>query len=252
MQAVASGAIASDYQRLRVENVSGLQPPVVGSGQQWAAWRLGSPSVRRSTNTSLCSYRAEWGIRLSASSAAHSERTPLLSFHAHRCAPAFHWCRLPTCGTSLKRRCSGKSLAGAAACAPYRRLSPLSHTQSANAAASVSAPLQAPNMCSTLSPIYYSFVLFGQEWHNAPPHIRLPPPPPPHACCRGMITSGIQAVLVKVAAMGLEPHKHLGKTLAQMEPHLHRLREVSGSAGAAGEGRGSCCAVWLHHVRRVG
>ena len=32
----------------------------------------------------------------------------------------------------------------------------------------------------------------------------------------GMIGSAIEAVLVKVSALGLDPHKHLGKTLQQV------------------------------------
>ena len=40
---------------------------------------------------------------------------------------------------------------------------------------------------------------------------------------QGMIDAGILAVLVKVAALGLEPARHLGQTLQQMQPLLHRL-----------------------------
>jgi hypothetical protein len=39
----------------------------------------------------------------------------------------------------------------------------------------------------------------------------------------------------QVAALGLEPHKHLGKSLAQMQPHLHRLRDSFG-CNVCGEG----------------
>ena len=38
-----------------------------------------------------------------------------------------------------------------------------------------------------------------------------------------MIDAGIIAVLVKVAALGLEPARHLGQTLQQMQLLLHRL-----------------------------
>ena len=38
-----------------------------------------------------------------------------------------------------------------------------------------------------------------------------------------MIQAGIHAILVKVAAMGLSPHKHLGRTLAEILPVMHRL-----------------------------
>jgi hypothetical protein len=57
-------------------------------------------------------------------------------------------------------------------------------------------------------------------------------------CCygnRGMIECGLHAVLVKVAALGLDPHKHLGRTIAQLEPHLHRLAARYGS-NVCGEG----------------
>lgn len=52
---------------------------------------------------------------------------------------------------------------------------------------------------------------------------------------RRMIDAGLEAILVKVAAIGLEPEKHLGKSLAQMEPHLHRLARTFGS-NVCGEG----------------
>ncbi|XP_075783127.1 diphthine--ammonia ligase isoform X1 [Pelodiscus sinensis] len=38
-----------------------------------------------------------------------------------------------------------------------------------------------------------------------------------------MISSHIQAIIIKVAAFGLDPDKHLGKTLDQMEPYLLEL-----------------------------
>jgi diphthine-ammonia ligase len=50
-----------------------------------------------------------------------------------------------------------------------------------------------------------------------------------------MIESGIEAVLVKVAALGLDPHRHLGRTLAAMEPALHSLRDRFG-CNVCGEG----------------
>lgn len=52
---------------------------------------------------------------------------------------------------------------------------------------------------------------------------------------RNMITSGIDARLVKVAAIGLDPHKHLGKSIAQMEPTLIKLRDLYG-CNVCGEG----------------
>uniref|UniRef100_A0A7S3GWQ3 Diphthine--ammonia ligase n=1 Tax=Spumella elongata TaxID=89044 RepID=A0A7S3GWQ3_9STRA len=43
-----------------------------------------------------------------------------------------------------------------------------------------------------------------------------------------MITAGVDAVLVKVAGAGLEPHKHLGKSLAVLQPTLMKLHEQFG------------------------
>lgn len=37
-----------------------------------------------------------------------------------------------------------------------------------------------------------------------------------------MIQSSVNAVLIKVAALGLEP-KHLGKSISEMQPHLVRI-----------------------------
>ncbi|XP_014797142.1 PREDICTED: diphthine--ammonia ligase isoform X2 [Calidris pugnax] len=50
-----------------------------------------------------------------------------------------------------------------------------------------------------------------------------------------MISSNIQAIIIKVAAFGLDPDKHLGKTLDQMEPYLLELSEKYG-VHACGEG----------------
>uniref|UniRef100_A0A8C4XXU9 Diphthine--ammonia ligase n=1 Tax=Gopherus evgoodei TaxID=1825980 RepID=A0A8C4XXU9_9SAUR len=43
------------------------------------------------------------------------------------------------------------------------------------------------------------------------------------ALLKEMISSNIQAIIIKVAAFGLDPDKHLGKTLDQMEPYLLEL-----------------------------
>lgn len=43
-----------------------------------------------------------------------------------------------------------------------------------------------------------------------------------------MISSGIEAVLVKVAGAGLDPYKHLGMDLQTLRPTLHRLNERFG------------------------
>ncbi|GAB1286700.1 Diphthine--ammonia ligase [Apodemus speciosus] len=37
---------------------------------------------------------------------------------------------------------------------------------------------------------------------------------------REMIASNVKAIIIKVAALGLDPDKHLGKTLVEMEPYL--------------------------------
>ncbi|XP_024045356.1 diphthine--ammonia ligase isoform X3 [Citrus clementina] len=49
------------------------------------------------------------------------------------------------------------------------------------------------------------------------------------------ITNGINAITVKVAAMGLEPGKHLGKEIAFLDPYLHKLKESYG-INVCGEG----------------
>ncbi|KAK9291859.1 hypothetical protein L1049_019809 [Liquidambar formosana] len=50
-----------------------------------------------------------------------------------------------------------------------------------------------------------------------------------------MITNGIVAITVKVAAMGLDPTKHLGKEIAHLESYLHKLKELYG-INVCGEG----------------
>ncbi|NXI49785.1 DPH6 ligase, partial [Chloroceryle aenea] len=50
-----------------------------------------------------------------------------------------------------------------------------------------------------------------------------------------MISSNIQAIIIKVAAFGLDPNKHLGKSLDQMEPYLLELSEKYG-VHVCGEG----------------
>jgi diphthine-ammonia ligase len=40
-----------------------------------------------------------------------------------------------------------------------------------------------------------------------------------------MIKDGIDAILIKVAAIGLDPKLHLGRTLSEMRPILHKLRD---------------------------
>lgn len=50
-----------------------------------------------------------------------------------------------------------------------------------------------------------------------------------------MIDAGIDAILIKVAVLGLEPAKHLGKTIAQMYDELVVLKERYG-INVCGEG----------------
>ncbi|XP_012089348.1 diphthine--ammonia ligase isoform X2 [Jatropha curcas] len=50
-----------------------------------------------------------------------------------------------------------------------------------------------------------------------------------------MITNRIVAIIVKVAALGLDPAKHLGKEVASLESHLHKLKELYG-INVCGEG----------------
>uniref|UniRef100_A0A7N5KB31 Diphthine--ammonia ligase n=1 Tax=Ailuropoda melanoleuca TaxID=9646 RepID=A0A7N5KB31_AILME len=52
---------------------------------------------------------------------------------------------------------------------------------------------------------------------------------------REMISSNIQAIIIKVAALGLDPDKHLGKTLDQMESYLLELSKKYG-VHVCGEG----------------
>ncbi|KAK7204281.1 hypothetical protein BZA70DRAFT_188687 [Myxozyma melibiosi] len=52
-----------------------------------------------------------------------------------------------------------------------------------------------------------------------------------------MISSGVNAILIKVAGIGLTADKHLGKTLAEVRPELHKLNRMFGShvCGEGGE-----------------
>ncbi|GLV35478.1 uncharacterized protein CBL_01373 [Carabus blaptoides fortunei] len=50
-----------------------------------------------------------------------------------------------------------------------------------------------------------------------------------------MIDSKVSAILVKVATLGLDPTKHLGKTIKQLQPHLLNMKEKYG-LNVCGEG----------------
>ncbi|PRW59519.1 diphthine--ammonia ligase isoform X1 [Chlorella sorokiniana] len=58
---------------------------------------------------------------------------------------------------------------------------------------------------------------------------------PQAALLRRMIDSNIDAILVKIAAAGLTPRKHLGARLASLPAQLHALRRLYGS-NVCGEG----------------
>jgi len=60
-----------------------------------------------------------------------------------------------------------------------------------------------------------------------------------HQLLDDMISSGIRAVLVKVAGAGLDPDKHLGKELSQLRPVLLRLHDTLG-LDVCGEGGYTC------------
>lgn len=50
-----------------------------------------------------------------------------------------------------------------------------------------------------------------------------------------MIDCQIDAILVKVATLGLDPSKHLGKSIRQLQPHLLAMKEKYG-LNVCGEG----------------
>ncbi|KAF5836978.1 hypothetical protein DUNSADRAFT_5000 [Dunaliella salina] len=58
---------------------------------------------------------------------------------------------------------------------------------------------------------------------------------PQRTLLRGMIDSQLHAIFVKVAALGLDPHKHLGKSITQLQHTLYRLNSLFGS-NVCGEG----------------
>ena len=42
-----------------------------------------------------------------------------------------------------------------------------------------------------------------------------------------MISEGVVAMIIKTAAMGLNPRVHCGKTLAQLQVHLEKMVQIS-------------------------
>ncbi|KJE96102.1 ATP-binding domain-containing protein 4 [Capsaspora owczarzaki ATCC 30864] len=69
---------------------------------------------------------------------------------------------------------------------------------------------------------------------------------------REMIDAGLEAILIKVAAVGLEPRKHLGKTLGQVHSHLQRMNEMYGLhiCGEGGEYESFTvdCPLFRHRI----
>lgn len=50
-----------------------------------------------------------------------------------------------------------------------------------------------------------------------------------------MIKNEIDAIIIKVAALGLDPSRHLGRSLRLLEPHLDAMHEKYG-LNLCGEG----------------
>ena len=80
-------------------------------------------------------------------------------------------------------------------------------------------------MCNTISAVggaqvcaRLGLVSLAYLWHQ-----------PQAALLDGMVAGGLAAVLVKVAALGLDPGRHLGQPIAAMRPTLHRLRRCGPS-----------------------
>eukprot|EP00775_Hariotina_reticulata_P010371 gene10371-10529_t len=79
--------------------------------------------------------------------------------------------------------------------------------------------LRVENVCSRLGLVSLAYL-----WHQ-----------PQDQLLSDMVANDIEAVLVKVAAIGLDPQKHLGKSIRQLLPTLRRLRERYG-CNVCGEG----------------
>ena len=75
---------------------------------------------------------------------------------------------------------------------------------------------QAHNVCDAVHNMQVcarlALVSLAYMWHQ-----------PQASLLQGMIASGIEAILIKVASLGLVPGRHLGRTLQEMEPHLHQM-----------------------------
>ncbi|XWS64763.1 hypothetical protein CRYUN_Cryun05aG0031400 [Craigia yunnanensis] len=68
-----------------------------------------------------------------------------------------------------------------------------------------------------------------------------------------MIANEILAITVKVAAMGLDPAKHLGKEIAFLKPYLHKLKDLYGInvCGEGGEYETLTLDCTLFHNARI-
>ncbi|GLI61050.1 hypothetical protein VaNZ11_003310 [Volvox africanus] len=79
--------------------------------------------------------------------------------------------------------------------------------------------LRVENVCSRLNLVSLAYL-----WHQ-----------PQRLLLRGMVESGVEAILVKVACLGLHPRMHLGRTITAMEPTLLSLADAYG-CNVCGEG----------------
>ncbi|BBN10589.1 diphthine-ammonia ligase [Marchantia polymorpha subsp. ruderalis] len=90
---------------------------------------------------------------------------------------------------------------------------------SSGAIASDYQRLRVENVCSRLGLISLAYM-----WKQEQPYL-----------LQNMIDSGLHAVLVKVAVLGLDPKKHLGKDLATLQPLLMKLQDLY-DCNVCGEG----------------
>ena len=74
--------------------------------------------------------------------------------------------------------------------------------------------MRAVQVCARLGLVSLAYM-----WHQ-----------PQAALLEGMVSCGLEAVLVKVAALGLDPGRHLGQRIDAMRVHLHALRRCDGLA----------------------
>ena len=84
-------------------------------------------------------------------------------------------------------------------------------------------------MCARLGLVSLAYM-----WHQ-----------PQQVLLQSMIAAGVHALLVKVAAMGLQPGKHLGRSLQEVQSALQRLARCSPAAKSdAGRTRGPLSMGW--------